>query len=357
MSNGRATSGRRNPFVPVYEVRPIILAEGIEFHHTDIARRARRGYPEYTAMEWLSNELDGFEKHSETEGEYTNETQRVHYTIETIKSKDDFRQALETEGLHVIYGGHSRYGRGACFDLYFEMDEHGDQWGNGNSSTDIAVEYSVQDDGLLRVQDDGLFRLGYPFVPVPVRDVRKHQYHFAPVAVEEEPPAYSERHPHARRRLHRIQLPDDVEQYVLPEYESASGYYYGVRKGGYGHGAEMNVLLHAGWDETQTHPYDLGSTELNCKVFCHFGCSSAKHFWPIVRDARYKGWVRPSPPTDRYAYFTRRPATSHAQLYWLLSVLDYPEQNNWDPWWDSLQYAKRRANRLLRTEGWRYQIY
>ena len=347
MSNGEPTSGRRNPFVPVYEVRPIILAEGLEFHHSDIAAR---GNDHLNTINWLNDELGDFVKHSDSEGEYTNENQRVHYTIQLIESKDAFRQALETEGVHVIYGGHSRYGRGACFDLYAgEVDTHGDQWGNGNFSTDVLVEHFVQ--------DDGLFRLGYPYVPVPIRDVKKHQYHFAPVPVEEGVPSYSDRHPHARRRLRRIQLPADVQQYIIPEYESESGYYFGVRKGGYGEGPEINVLLHAGWEDTDTHPYDLEATELQCKVFCHFGCSSAKHFWPIVRQTRYKGWVRPNPPTDRYAYFTRRPANVYARLYWLLSVLDYPEQNNWDPWWDSLEYAKRHANRLLRTGGWRFQIY
>jgi len=157
---------------------------------------------------------------------------------------------------------------------------------------------------------------------------------------------------HSRRGLSRILLPEEFRGYVESAYESSSNRYWGFRRRG-----KKHVLLNAGWENTRSNPYDLGEVDLNCKVFCHFGCSSALHFWRIVRTTRYKGWVRPSPPTDRYAYFTTDVSNEKDSFYWIYYVLKYPNQNNWDPWWQSLQWAKHRANRRLRLEREPFRLY
>jgi hypothetical protein len=113
--------------------------------------------------------------------------------------------------------------------------------------------------------------------------------------------------------------------------------------------------MYAGWEDTLSSPFDLGATEMKCKVFCHFGCSSRLHYWKIVRKSPYKNWARDVPPTDKFAYFTTAPATYVCSCYWLFYLLNYTEVNNYRSWWNSLEYAKRNANRLLRSErkGWR----
>jgi hypothetical protein len=116
------------------------------------------------------------------------------------------------------------------------------------------------------------------------------------------------------------------------------------------------IVLHAGWSGTINDPMDLGATQMRCRCFCHFGCSSRLHFWDIVRRSEYKGWQRSGPPMERMAYFTTAPA-DHRSIFWIYALLDYSQPNNASHWWDSCQYAKNRANRMLRRERSGFLIY
>lgn len=386
-------TGRRTSFVP-YETRRIVIAEGVDcqesdmdernrwknraiselnadpsvFHKTDndlhrrlgryvryygwhrrrwsderIAQRLIRKIQKsmaFSDFQYLERKLGAdFRVSDRQNAEYVSNQQRVRYVLQVIYKKSEFKTALETDGIIVIYSGHSRYGRGACFDQYSgSAKSHGEQWGNGSDN------------------DEGLFLLGYSYVPVALKDIEHHHYRCAPVAIEDGAPPRQRRHPYdrhpsARRRLRRIELPEELRGYVLPGYASVSHIYYGYKRRG-----ETNVLLNAGWTATQVSPYDLGVTNMRCKTFCHFGCSSRLHYWHIVRRSDYKAYQRTSPPTDKFAYFTTAPS-DHRTAYWIHYLLAYPVLNNSSHWWDSHEYAKRRANTQLRRERAGFQFY
>ncbi len=332
MSNNRLTgsSGHRSSFAVSYETRRIILAQGIEAHDEDVLT-----YSKDTPFNYLKKKFGSEFTISGDQGEYTSDIQRVHFIITLVKSKTDFKNALETGGIHVIYAGHSRYGRGACFDTYSgTATNHGDQWEQGSSSA------------------NGLFRLGYPYVPVEIEDIEHHRYGFVPVPVENVSPPNESRHPHARRPLARKTLPSTLRSLVISGFESATHQYWGLTRGG-----KVNLLLQAGWTGTRSDPYDLGATNLKCKVFCHFGCSSRLHFWDIVRRLDYKGWQRTTPPTDKFAYFTTAPSDYRITPFWLYYLLKYPYRNNFESWWNSLEHAKQKIKIKLNSQRAGYKVY
>ncbi len=357
-----------------YEIRKIVIAEGLEFHENEIREEAERikekysGKPEekYVQKYYLqylkppldylrekigdnfkieenpgqSDDLISFESLRKV-GRYCSKEQKVKFVIMTVVSKKDFKKALETEGTHVIYDGHSRYGRGACFAIYEgKVPEKYEQWERGITD------------------DEGLFRCGYQYVLIPLEDIEKHSYTFSPVPVENGPlPSEKNhpfsRHPYARRKLSEISLPEDLSRRIFPKSSlSPSNRYYGLKREG-----KWHIILNAGWKDTINSPFDLGATELKCRVFCLFGCSSRLHFWNIVRRKEYKGWGRPKPPSDRYAYFTTAPSDSRLAPLWLYYLLTYDEKNNFKSWLDSLEYAKRETNKKLRSINAGYEVY
>ncbi|HVP07788.1 MAG TPA: hypothetical protein VMS71_08100 [Candidatus Acidoferrum sp.] len=379
------SSGEQSTFLDDIETREVVLARGIDYHESDVKARnaakeqaasdldndpsdddakvivdnlnANMGYsikpPKGTAAKKnlarllrksIEPELHAYLKDklgsdynviSDDESEYTNLDQRVHFHLKMVTSKPDFITALETSGIMVIYGGHSRYGRGACFDVYSgRATMQGEQWEGGNDT------------------DDGLFRMAYPIVPVGIEDLDHHQYTFYPVAVEDGVPAMSDRHPDARRQLKKMTLTPDQSGLVAPYFESATGEYYGCSIGG-----EAHILVYANWADTYNTPQDIGAVDLQCKAFCHFGCSSRLHYWEILRKDDYKAWQRDKPPTDKFAYFTTQPSQGDAELIWLHRWFSYNKQNNNESWWNSLEYAKRTANTDLTLRHAGYQIF
>lgn len=331
-----APSGWLARFLNGYETREIIIAQGVQAHESDFEYYKSQGYDVETVLGFLSRTIGSeFNTNSSLSAEYTNTDQKVHFNIRIVQTKTEFKEALETENLHVVYCGHSRYGRGTCFDEYSgHFDSTGDQWEQGTSN------------------ENGLFRLGYPYVGIPLEDVEHHEYHFAPVSAENTQPPVRERHPHARRHLSRIHLPEEFRDYVVSGFESSDDRYWGFRRHG-----KIHLVLNAGWENTRSDPYDLGAVTLNCKVFCHFGCSSSLHYWRIIRTTPYKSWERPAPPTDKFAYFTRNPSNKWGTFYWLYYVLKYPHRNNFESWWNSLQWAKQHTNHKLRVEREHFRIY
>lgn len=340
MTDGTSSgsSGSLIAFRLTYEKRKIIVAQGLDFRDDDLrARKAREPrYSEEPLEDFLKNNFtSNFTALDSTHFEYISDDQRVHFFIEIVRSKDDFHKALGTPGIHVIYAGHSRYGRGTCFDPDVSSDNYieGDRWEQGDSNR------------------NGIFRLAFPFVGIPFSDIMHHKYKFAPVAVEERPPSIKDRHPEAKLDLRRITLPDSLKNYVLDAFKSPSNRYWGfIRK-------EKHILLHAGWENTSSNPYDIGEVDLKCKVFCHFGCSSKLHYWKIIRKNPYKNWARDIPPTDRFAYFSDRPGDYRGWCYWLFYILSYSEVNAYQSWWNSLEYAKRATNNFLRSKRAKFQLY
>ena len=308
-----------------YELREIVIAQGIQFTNAnfDAALAAQPDDAEYYKLLHVPQGLQPWFPKLQMQGtdraEYVSDAQRVRFTMRVVNRKDEFKKALETEGLHVIYGGHARYGRGPCFGA---KTDPGEDWEQGANPT-----------------QGGLLRLGFPIIGVHLSEVRQHGYSFWPVAVGGSPPAREDCHPEIQRgRLRAAPLPDDLKSKVLAQGQPLAAKYWM-----FGSGAEESILLNAGWDQSSSAPMDLGATKLSCRCFCHFGCSTYVHNWPIVRQR--KGWTRTS--DDRFAYFTQRPAYSLTVPVWLRGLFEYPRRNDYDSWFASLEWAARRTNQLL----------
>jgi hypothetical protein len=266
------------------------------------------------------------------EWEYVNDQQGVRYVITHLHQKDAFKDALETEDLHLVYFGHSRYGRGACFGDGNDPDP-GDLWEQGDGD------------------QTGLFRYGYPYVGVHVEDIRTHGYTFAPVPVEWDAPERSERHPEARRpAAHRL-LPEDLRDKVAEGFRSDSDTYWGFG------GRQPELLLHANWTGSRSDPFDLGATDIKCRCFACLSCSTQLHFWRIFRRDEYKAWQKDAPPTQNFAYFTTEEAYLRGAILWIHHVVGNTIPTAGESWWRNLQEAKRLTNASLRRERWPNQIY
>jgi len=349
-------TGRSSKLKFNVEMRTIFLAQGIERHESDFELEVRKEESEKATFDFLKRgiEKSGLLKKpedlniSKKDGqlEFLNRKQKVKYIIKIINSKDKFKNALQTPGVHVVYNGHSRHGRGACFDIYpadKAADQKGDQWENGRE----IFWWGVKE------KDNGIFRMGYRYVLIKISDLFDHDYHFTPVRAEYKIPKpgsenrKSNFHPQARSRLRLISLPDELKPKVISGYESETNQYWG-RKG--------MILVHAGWKSTIAKTHDLGATELKCKVFCHFGCSSRLHFSAIIRSPKYNNWQEAS-PQNRFTYLTTAPSDELDSFYWLLYLLTYSKRNDFENWWVSLEWARHRANQRLISEGIKYKIW
>ncbi len=325
------------PFLNVlgFEERHITIGRGTEFSDVELA--ASPGEAPFQIFPYLSRHLGAaFIVHAGgLTAEYTDARQRVHFTFNQINRKDHFKQALETPDIMVIYDGHSRYGRGACFDPATPPTlAHGEHWENGTGP------------------QNGIYRMGYPFVAVDLEDIEHHQYTCFPLRVEDSPPNHVDRDLDARRGLSRIAMPAPLQRFVAASHASPSHRYWGFRAG-----RTTNLLMQAGWENTQSAPFDLGATNLACRCFCHFGCSSRDHYRGIVRGTDKKNWIRDNPPTTRLAYFTTNLSDCMATPFFLRNLLTYPHENAFQSWFASVEYAKRRANIMLDAERAGYHLY
>src|SRR5262249_24069744 len=190
------SSGDDNPYAIGYETRVMALALGVSVFNNEMLN----------TLQHLVG--DGFTVDGDS-ADYWNDDQMVHFVINVIRSKAEFKQALETPDLHVVYDGHARYGRGPCFGDG-DDNSQGDQWELGTNDSDNPYDEAV----------DGIYRMRYPYVPVEIHDIDHHWYRFAPVSAESDPPPTEERHPDARRQLSRITLPEKYRELVLPDYAS-----------------------------------------------------------------------------------------------------------------------------------------
>ena len=394
-----------------YEVRNIVVAMGIDFTNEDYEKRvgANGKFPNYKCK-WHKHKLLDLwkipnnngkilneipvEKAASGSGEhfvYKNDDQRVIFHLYVVEKKSDFKKWLETPGAHVIYAGHSRYGRGACFGD--GVTDPGDRWEDGIGCTKGDIS-----------PNDGLLRLGYPIVGIPITDINKHFYHTAPV---QEKPIINKKtcHPEVVKMvpIRRMRIDPNLDKpthldkpkkkynsfnlsheewgwwkwdghenciRIAPdvplEVVGLENLFYkgdpkkdiwGYRK--YEHdkkfkGYKLHILLHAGWKETNAGPWDIGKVNLKCKVFCHFGCSSLKHFHSIIRGKDYKNWKRTGKGRneDRFAYFTSRPSCGMLTPVWLKHLFLFKKRNAYKSWRHSLEYARIETSKELRHK-WR----
>ncbi len=330
------SSGTRTTLSQRYELREIVVAQGIEHLNTNPwMQPGRNGDPPHgwriprgLETHFPNNSEHEWESISDNAAVFVSHTQRVRFRVRVISAKDEYKRALETAGLHVVYMGHSRYGRGQCFG---PQPTAGEDWEQGSDTN-----------------TRGMFRTGYGVIGVHFSEMRTHGYSFYPVPASTRlQPGWL--HPEiARSTLGPVPLPSDLESKLLPIAQPVQSRYWG-----FSDGEGSGAVLWAGWENTISDPMDLGAVNLNCRCWCIFSCSTRLHYWSIVR--RRKNWRRTA--TERFAYFTSSVSYPLTAWAWLRSVFEYSRRNDFESWYASLEWAKRRCGRILREEGYRYSIY
>lgn len=348
-----------NALVDPPEVRRIVLAHGIQFTRRDtlaqladaIARDDAYQAWYYRAVlfpEGLMDRLPGtfaYELEGKVHALFLNLRQNVLYQIDAVEDKASFLEALQTEGIGVIYDGHARYGRGPCFGPPGNLP--GDDWENGSEPDHY-----------------GLFRMSYPFVGIPVHEIIRHRYHTDPLPATEPPPPAADCDPELRPHLGALQARRPGEMHrdgmiveLLAELLGVSAdtdqrfwTFQAVEDAE--HGVETHVVLRAGWRDTPSAPADLGATDFACRMFCHFGCSTYQHNYRILRER--KGWKRDG--DQRLAYWQDNLAQGVGFNIFLSHLMTYPHRHDWGPWGDWSAYAVSMTNRELRAGNWHWQI-
>lgn len=345
-SRGTSDSSSSTAIAPVYEEREIVLAQGLEYHND----RLSGGPPlsmNFKVPEYLQARL-GADVHVDSSGviTYTSVRQRVHFTIRKVMQKDEFKQALETPGIHVVYGGHARYGRGPCFG---PGRDPGDDWENSTDANRLTR---------------GIFRWGYPVMPIETHEIVQHGYKCFPVLAGADKPPRGDCHPDIlsvygtlrRYAIHEFDQGAELAPFIAgvvpasglgaPRPVSADDRFWGLR-------SKHEILLHGGWENTRAAPMDLGSTDMRCRVFCHFGCSSFHHNYRVLRFL--KGWQRTA--TDRFAYWTTAPPpTVNLPSRWIYFLLKYDQRNDFQSWAPSLGWTLAATRGYIRGSGGGYNV-
>jgi len=316
-----------------FEVREIVVAQGIERTNSEFDgertsylakgdRKMADFYASFRIPQSLQSKFSDMIIFGNDEAEYKSQAQQVKFKIRVVNTKDAFKKALETPGLHVIYSGHARYGRGPCFGQGAPTVS-GEDWEQGTNP-----------------MTTGLLRMGFPVIGVHFSEIAKHQYSFYPVPESTE--IKDEwRHPELPAKLKAVKIPDNLTAKIFPPGQPDDKYWGFHDREGEG------VVLYAGWENTKGQPMDLGATKIKCRCFCCFGCSTFIHWHPILR--KRKSWVRTE--DDRFAYFTRRPSWPITTPAWIEALFSYPKPNKNQSWYPSLQWSVRRANQLVQARG------
>jgi len=316
-----------------YEIREIVVAQGIQFQNSDIRNKAAEVAPqedpdEFSIPKGLKDDFPDLVLRGDTRAVFISDVQHVEFRIRLVNTKTAFKEALETPGIHVIYAGHSRFGRGPCFgpELGNPPNLVGDNWEQGETG---------------KTNDFGIFRMGLPFVGAPFKELDEHQYHMRPV------PTTVRVNP---ADIDPLTTPGSLRPVILrgsrfetlildPVVDS----YWGCKTPD-GDG----VLLFADFASTKSAPFDLGATDLKCRCFTVLGCDTFKHFREVVRIR--KRFTRTK--TEGFAYFTVNPVPiAPATKFWIGSLFEYPERNDFEPWFDSLEFAVKRTNEKAASDS------
>jgi hypothetical protein len=260
----------------------------------------------------------------------------VHFTILIQTEKTQFETILDTEAVHCIYSGHARWGKGCCFG---RGNDPGEEWEEGAAG---------------KTNTTGLFRMGYPFLAVTAAEIVKHGYTANLVRSTITMPR-DQCHPDLARKLGRMRARKAAEidpsfPALVKDYD-ANHAYWTFRANDDGK-KKTWVPLNAGWTDTTSRPHEIGAFDPKCRVFCHFGCSTLKHNYPIVR--KRKKWTREG--NERYAYWTTSLADGRETIYWLYHILTYKKYNAFQSWEPSLKYALSKTNRDLSRDRSKFRI-
>lgn len=352
-----------NVVTPPYETRRIVWALGKEARvkrrtwpilnilETARATPEERAHLDFCPPALLSRRAPALDLIPQGPGRfrYIAHAQGVIYEIETVTQKDEFDAALRSPGTMVIYNGHARYGRGPCF-------------GKASADADDGAPGEDWEDGITGATDrTGIFRMGFPYLGLDVVDVLHHGY-TANLVPASERLGSADCHPELRaalgllrgRSLEAIEAMATSQETLDPHpplralvHNALPDNYWTFRR----HGT-VNVVIRAGWQHTRSAPYDLGSYEPSARAFCHFGCSTYIHNYPVMR--KLKGWTREG--NERYCYWTTAPSTGIESTLWFYYLLAYDRPSGYRSWAPLLADATRRANQGLAGSGAQHRV-
>lgn len=275
-------------------------------------------------------------KRKDNEWEYLNIQQGVRYVVRVIDEKKQFVQALQTPGVHVLYSGHARYGRGPCFGA--GGSSKGEEWEEGHPGQPPPAKPNPN--------NDGIFRMGYPFIGVDLAELFEHGYTANLVEAVTRPSAGDcdpDLRPHLgalRGRTAAELHPSLLARLRVKDPTRKWWSYRAGRKN------EMHVVHHADWQHTSSDPDDIGAITPTCRVLTHLGCSSFIHNYPVVRTL--KKWVRAG--NERYAYWTSNLSDWAPDHYFFQRLLTYDQFNSYQPLEKSLKYAVDETNKMLQKD-------
>ncbi|MEW5977114.1 MAG: hypothetical protein AB1898_15035 [Acidobacteriota bacterium] len=328
-----------------YEIRKIVVAQGIQFHNADTENEITsfvpidptvvRFHDQLTIPKSLQNDFPSIVLQGDNQAVFISDPQRVEFHIEVVNTKDAFKEALLTPGIHVVYSGHARFGRGPCFGPDLRVlsaprtppggkptfqDRTGDDWENGSD----PVKF-------------GLFRMGHPFVGVPFSELDEHKYHMHPVPTTQKVNPADVDPLTSAFSLKPIRLKGTPFEAFVLDNPMADTYWGCTTVDGDG------LLLFAGFTDTKSKPLDLGATDLRCRCLSLLACDTFKHFHPILR--KRKGFTRTV--TEGFAYFTTAPSGIQVDRFYLGSLFEFPERNDFQSWYPSLEFAVKQTNEKL----------
>src|SRR4029077_15866322 len=165
---------------PVYEIRRLVIAYGLQLHKDESLMLAK-------VDDYMNKRLQpspDIDKISDTE--YINHLQGVRFVIEETIKKQDFINYLKTPEIHLIYMGHARYGRGPCFGAHGAKNVTVAAKKKINISLILSGDWEEGSDA-----DSGIFRMGFPYIGAGVSEI--FQYGYTANTVKE-----SEGKPHAK---------------------------------------------------------------------------------------------------------------------------------------------------------------
>lgn len=112
------------------------------------------------------------------------------------------------------------------------------------------------------------------------------------------------------------------------------------------------VVLHGGWTDTTTSPFDLGGNEMKARAFHHFGCSTVKHNEQVIRNFRNFKLEN-----DRgHCCLTTDLSNAFVTVPYFYHLFAYDKPARGRAWEDGLKYALQKTNQDLASNGFRYRL-
>ncbi len=315
---------------------PMVLSDGSVWKVGDF-------YPSVKKLPALS-----LAKLDATTWSYLSVAQNVQFFLHYLNKKSDFITALKDPNAYVLYSGHARYGRGPCFGT--TGSAKGEDWEEGSRPVLSATPPPTAT--AAHPSDTGLFRMAYPYLLVEADEIVDHGYTANLVEATQKltsadcDPDLRNKVGWGMKKLTLGEIKPDISAQVV-DTDPTKKWWVHMK------GKKHCVVHHAGWQNTVSNPDDLGATDLKCRVFCHFGCSTMAHNQPVLR--KLKGWKKRE-GGENFAYFTTAPSQMIGGYYFLHHLLAYDKQNAYADIEASLEHARKKANGLLAADGCPFKI-